>query len=53
VPRWFREAIKDDALADEVARVEEQRIGPHRKPHGDRGALYWALRKERTNADKR
>jgi hypothetical protein len=26
--RWFREAIKDDALADEVARVEEQRIGP-------------------------
>jgi hypothetical protein len=25
---WFREAIKDDKLADEVARVEEQQIGP-------------------------
>ena len=28
ISRWFREAIKDDALADEVARVEKQRTGP-------------------------
>lgn len=26
--RWFREAIKDDTLADEIARIEERQIGP-------------------------
>jgi hypothetical protein len=53
--RWFREAIKDDVLADEVARVEEQRIGPTQTCTaigGDRGALYCAcVRSEPTRAN--